>query len=169
MSITPKSAPAKVTAAPKTLSAKPGTKDQSAKGKGKKEKVVRVDYPGLFGEDTGDGPERLKLTAIPEDYNSKIHKPLKRSDFVDESVFLISKAERLEKLAAKLRKEAETVKSLGTTAQRQSAKKLLKMQESMATLMASLAEQGVDVQSLLATVQTAKAPADEVATTEAAE
>lgn len=159
MSITSnKPATATKSAAPKQnlKAAAPGTADGAGQKGGKKDKVKRVDYPGL----TDSEGNAVKLTSIPEDYNPKIHKPLKKTNFADESVFLIARAERLEQMAVKLRKEAETVKNLGSTAQRQSARKLMKMQESMATLMANLSAQGVDVQALLAAVAPKPATTD---------
>lgn len=129
-------------AAPKA-SAAPGTKDEKA---GKKAQVKKVVYPGLIDKDGAP----TKLEAIPTDFDPKTHKPLKRTDFKDEGLFLEMRAADLEARAAKLRKEASTIRELGSAADRAKAKKLLLMQERMQELMASLREQGIDPDAILA-------------------
>lgn len=139
-------------AAPATPSAAPGataeatpTKTRRPRGSGRA-KLDTVRYPGEFDD---KGVRINKLKEIPSDWKSTLHKPLKKSDFVDEETFLLSKAIRFEQIAAKLRKQAETIKSMGSSEARGAVKKLLKFQEGMATLMAALKAQGVDVESLL--------------------
>ena len=133
------------TAAPKAApSAAPGTKDEAA---GKKTKVTRIAYPGLVDADG----EPQKLAAVPTDFDSSKHKPLKRTDFADEGLFLEMKAEQLELKAAKYRKEAVTIRELGSTEDRRKAKKLLQMQERMSELMQSLRDQGIDPDKILGT------------------
>jgi len=120
-------------------SAKPGTEDGAAQ----KEKVERIDYVVPEGG----------LTEVPADFDPKKHKPLKRKDFKDESVFLLSRAAELEKKAAWYRTEAENVKKLGSVKDRVKAKRLLAMQKRMQELQASLAAEGVDVAALLGTLE----------------
>lgn len=136
---------AKATTAPKAApkaSAAPGTEDKKA---GKKAKVQRKEYPGLF--DADGAPQ--KLTAVPTDFDSKLHKPLKRTDFADESMYLEMKADEFAAKADKLRKEAQTIRELGSSADRKNAKKLIAMQEKMAELMESLKAQGIDPEAIL--------------------
>lgn len=130
--------------APKTApkSAAPGTVDKAA---GKKEKVKKAIYPGLL--DAEGAPQKLK--EIPTDFDAKLHKPLKKTDFEGEWTYLEMKAVELESKAKKLRSEAETIKSLGSSADRSKAKKLLAMQERMAELMQSLRDQGIDPDAIL--------------------
>ena len=134
---------------PKTnpASAKPGTQDQT----GKKEKVKRTEYPGLIGPEDPETkkPTRLKLTQVPEDFDSKLHKPLRKGDFEKEYTYLLMKADELEAKAKKLRDEAALSDKLGSSADRAKAKKLVKMQERMAELQKQLEDAGIDVESLL--------------------
>ncbi len=123
-------------------SAKPGTKDTTAK------KIEKVMYPGLKPDD--DGKATVKVKGVPEDFNSKKHKPLKRRDFECESTWFELKAVELDKRAADYRKMAADIKKLGSVADRAKAKKLLAMQRKMAELQAQLKEQGIDVDELLA-------------------
>lgn len=138
-------AASKTATAPKTAptSAAPGTVDKKA---GKKDKIKKVKHPSLF--DAEGAP--IKLTAVPEDHDPRLHLPLKKNDFENEWTFLEMKALAAEQTAAKLRKEAETIKSLGSSADRARAKKLLAMQERMSELMESLRAQGLDPDAILA-------------------
>lgn len=131
--------------APKSApkSAAPGTVDNKA---GKKVKVKKVPHPALLDADGAP----VKLTEIPADHDPKIHLPLKKSNFENEWTYLEMKAVAHEESAAKLRKEAETIKSLGSSADRARAKKLLAMQERMSELMESLRSQGLDPDAILA-------------------
>ncbi len=121
-------------------SARPGTKDE----KGKKEKKVRAQYAIPEGG----------LTAWPADFDSKLNKPLKRKDFADESLFLLSKADEYDRRAKALRQEAEESKKLGSIKDRAKAKQLLKMQKRMKEMTDAMAAEGIDVAALLATVNT---------------
>lgn len=116
-------------------SAKPGTKEEKAK----KEKRVRIDYPVPEGG----------LDSWPTDFDAKVHKPLKRKDFKDETLWLEAKAAEYEKRASAMRDEIETCKTLGNAKDRARAKKLLSMQKRMAEMEAELKGEGVDVDNLL--------------------
>lgn len=160
MSKNPQSAATKAPPAPAPQadapSSKPGTAAPEAKKK--KEKKNRVFHPALKAEmkeveKKGVKKQKLvptaKLTEIPADFDAKVHKPLSRHDFTDESVFLEAKANRFEALAKKLREEAAQVRVLGNVAQRNEVKKMLKLQSQLAELEKSLgATKGVDVEAI---------------------
>lgn len=135
---------AKVTPRNSGKSAAPGTKDDSA---GKKEKVAKVFHPSLKPND--EGKPTAKLAGVPDDFDPKKHKPLRKQDFEGEHIFLRMKADKLEEEAKKLREDADMVEKLGSSADRAKAKKLKAMQEKMEALRKQLEEQGIDVESLL--------------------
>lgn len=138
--------PSKAPTATAPASARPGTKDD----KGAKEKKQRVKYPGL----TKDG-KAVKLAAIPDDYDPKVHKPLGRKDLEDESLWYELKARDFERKAKLMREKGEESKKLGSVADRAKAKRLLALQKRFNELKQKLTSQGMDVESLL------NAPAEE--------
>jgi hypothetical protein len=81
-----------------------------------------------------DGAERLTVPELPEGYNSSKHKPLAKSDFIDEPTFLRFKAHECQRKADRYLKEAETVEKLGNAADRTRAKKLISMHQRMMDL-----------------------------------
>lgn len=131
---TTKAAPNTPPTAPKTeagaASAKPTEGDAAA--------AKRVKYPV---------PE-AGLTSWPTDHDPKKHKPLVRSDFADECVFLEKKLELARKDVTDLEKEIADVKLLGPGGTSK-AKKLVKVQNELDQLKALLAAQGMDVEALL--------------------
>lgn len=91
-----------------------------------------------------------QLDTVPSDFNPKIHKGLRRADFVDESVFLEHKAQLLELKAKELREQAKDLKTLGGIKDRADAKKMLTLQKRMTELTAKLAGSGkVDVNAIM--------------------
>lgn len=132
-----------------TNSAKPGTKDEKAK----KEKKVREQYPIPEGG----------LKAWPTDFDPKKHKPLKRKDFGDESLFLNSKADDYERRAKALREEALESTKLGGVKDKAKAKKLLSMHKKIAEMTKDMEADGVDVSQLLASLKMAEEAKEEAA------
>src|SRR6056297_3199820 len=92
-----------------------------------------------------------KLEAIPDDFDPKVHKPLRKKDFVEEAVFFDHKAEQAEERLNYYREQAEECRKLGNAADRKKAKKLRTWMEKIAELKAELEEDGVDVSSLIDT------------------
>jgi len=133
--------------------AAPGTTEPKAKKekKAKPEKKERIPYPV---PETG-------LTEWPKDYDRKVHKPLQRKDFANDSIFLIKRAEEHEEAAKRLRHEAETGERLGgVKGDKSRAKKLIKLSEQFEALKAALSQEGIDVASILAGIsKPAEAPA----------
>ena len=90
-----------------------------------------------------------QIESVPTDYNAKLHKPLNRRDFVDESVFLEFKAVQLEQKAQAMREQAKDLRTLGGIKDRADAKKLLALQKRMAELTDKLRAGGkVDVDAI---------------------
>lgn len=123
--------------------AKPGTQDP----KGAKEKPKKVPYPGLKPDEKGKAT--VKLETWPDDFDPKLHKPLRRGDMKDESVWLLRKAEEHDKKAADLRKEAEIVKTTGGKQSAKKAQRFAKMTSRLAELRKELEADGLDVEGLL--------------------
>lgn len=127
-------------------SAKPGTTEEKAK----KEKRVRVEYTVPEGG----------LESWPTDFDPKTHKPLKRKDFKDETIWLESKAADYERRAQAMRVEIETTKTLGSSKDRAKAKKLLSMQKRMEEMQKEMEAEGIDVGALKAAMARAKDKAE---------
>jgi hypothetical protein len=117
-------------------SAAPGTKDEKA---AKVKKVAFTPIPdGGFKE-------------MPAAFDPKLHTPLKRKDFADESLWFEMKATEHEAKAAAYKKQAADYRKLGSVADRAKAKRLIQMQSKMAELTEQLKSQGVDVDEILGT------------------
>lgn len=127
-------------------SATPGTPDNKA-GNVKRDKVV---FPALLGPDGSDGnPTQVLLTnSKPENFDMKVHKPLKKMDFEKEGDFLRYRADGLEKQVEKLRAEADMSDKLGSKSERQKARRLLAMREKMSELEQQLKAAGIDIDEL---------------------
>lgn len=138
-------APAKPLA-PKSA-AKPGTVGE-VKKKAPKDKVARVDYPGLIVEENGE-KKRVVLETWPADFDAKKHKPLRRSDFKNESVFLRQRADQLEAKAKELRAQADVVEKAGSTADVAKAKRISALTKKVEELKLQLKASGIDVEAML--------------------
>jgi hypothetical protein len=132
--------------APPANSAAPGT---TKPPKEKKVKVKKIDHPSLITLVEGGDPIVNKIEKRPADFDPKVHNNLKAKNFVNESFFLEDQAAQLDIKAKDLRAKAEKLRSLGSTASSAKAKTLIKMQERMAELMASLKSDGVDIEALM--------------------
>lgn len=136
-------------AAPKS-NAKPGTKDDA----GKKEKKVRVVYPGLIGTDIDPEtkkPVRLKLKAIPEDFDLKKHKPLMRKDFENEANYFLLRAQIADRMAAKFRELATESEKTGGLNNQKGMKRVVQMHKRMSDMLAALKKDNpnVDIDAML--------------------
>lgn len=120
-------------------------------------KAVDADGNSIVNEDG-------KLTALPltvgegdnvvfEGWNPKKHKPLRKSDFAEEYMYMFFRAhvaqiradQQAEK-AKKLRKQAEQIQQFGDPKTRKKAKKLARMREQLAALEAELAGEGISLE-----------------------
>lgn len=116
----------------------------------KKEKVVRTKrtiHPLVGNADVKVYP----FKATPPDYNFTSHKPLKKKDFASDEFFFNYKAEELIAKADLWKAKAEEARKLGSTKDRAKAKRLIKMQETMAQLRKQLEAQGINVDELMGT------------------
>ncbi len=104
----------------------------------------RIFYPPIF-----DG-QKLTAAELPEDYDSKQHKPLRKKDFENEWDYFDYQAGEHERLAEKCAASAEQSRKMGTGPQRKSAKRALKLREQLNALVADLKAEGVDTDALLA-------------------
>lgn len=112
-------------------------------------KVERVPY-------RADDAPKIKEPRAPEDFDPKVHISLRRTDFVDDAVYLDYRANECDARAAKYRAEAETIRKLGSASDRNKAKKLMSMQQRMAELARELSADGnVDLASILGAEQAA--------------
>jgi hypothetical protein len=120
--------------------------------------VKRIFHPALEAaqktlEKSGKTVTRptKQIAEIPGDYDAKLHKPLRRADFSDESAFYEYKARELEAKAADLRKQGEQIKSLGGIKNQADAKKLVALQKRMLELTEKLSQGGkVDTSGVMA-------------------
>jgi hypothetical protein len=154
-------------AAPAAPSAKPGTPDTA--GAKDKKKKKREAHPLLFvdsqNEETGKiEKKRVKLKAVPTDYDAKIHKPLSRKDFEDESLWYELKAQACEKQAAKFRQMATEEKVTGASGEKAKTKRLVAMMKKIEELKKTLIAAGLPVDDI---IKAAMATAEKEAGTEA--
>lgn len=105
----------------------------------KRERKPLEAYTG--GERDGDG----KLIAPPTDYNHKKHARMTKKDFAKEDIYMDFCALQFENKAKRLREQAEKIRTLGTGASAQKLKTVLKLQEKLAELMATLAAEGISL------------------------
>ncbi len=88
--------------------------------------------------------------ALPEGFDFKICKSLKKKDFKEDHLYFEHRAAEFDAKAVAYREEAAEVKKLGSAKDRGKAKRLVKMQEKMSELKEQLTKQGIDVEKLLA-------------------
>ena len=130
----------------KPVAAKP---EAAAAAKAKKPSPLKKNpYPGLFDAEGA----QVKLTELPEDYDPKAHKPLKKSDFAHDYVFMRVQAGMLQARAERMFEEALTLEKLGSPKDRVKAKKLIAMQKRMEELKAELAGEGIDLDAIMASM-----------------
>lgn len=142
--------------APKApASAKPGTSDVAAQKPEKAKKAKRQHHPLLAAKanDKGRLVPSVQLKEIPKDYDPKLHLPLGRKSFEDESLWYEIKAQELERKAAAMREEGKQIKAIGGSKDRAAAKKLIALQKRIADLTAELSGKGVDVSAITAKLQ----------------
>lgn len=130
---------------------------KKANRKPRKPIAKRIHHPLLKAvEKEVRGKKRMvaseQLAEIPADFNAKIHRPLGRKDFKDESLWYEVQARKLEAKAKDLRQQGEDLKALGGIQDRAEAKKLIALQRKMAELTASLQKKGVDTSRLTARI-----------------
>ena len=126
---------------PAPTPAKPTVKPTPVKARG------RIEFP-LVG-DKNEDVYPFKV-PVPEGFDFKAHKALKKRDFEADHMFYSFRAAELEFKALAFHAQAEEAKKLGSAQDRGRAKRLIKCQSKMDELRQQLTAQGVDVDKLLA-------------------
>jgi len=88
--------------------------------------------------------------AMPEGFNFKVNKGLRKRDFSADHLFFEYRALEMEAKALTFRAQAEEAKKIGSSADRNRLKRVIKLQEKMDELKEQLTAQGIDVTKLLA-------------------
>lgn len=115
------------------------TKPGEPAPKAKREKIKKVDYPGLNVDAEGKVTTRLK--DYPADHDPRVHKQLKRHHFENEAPLLERRADELQKRVDALREEAKTARLGGSSSSRGKLKKLKGMMSKFAEMKAELANE----------------------------
>lgn len=111
----------------------------------KPKKPGRPEHPLVGNQDTSLFP----FKAVPDDFAFDTMKPLKKKSFATDAAYFEYRAKEMDHKADKFRAQAEESKKAGTGAERNKAKKLVKLQSKIAELRAQLEAQGVDVEELI--------------------
>jgi len=88
--------------------------------------------------------------AVPEGFNFKVNKTLKKRDFTADHLFYEHRAAEMNFKATLFTAQAEEAKKIGSSADRNRLKRVIKLQEKMDELKEQLTAQGIDVTKLLA-------------------
>jgi hypothetical protein len=123
-------------------STRPGTEDDAGA------KPDKIDYPGLRDANG----EVILLNQWPADFDPKLHKSLKRTDFKAQDVWHLKKIEELEHRIKRHREEAEDFRRYGDPEERKKAKRLKAVKHQMDELIEQLKASGVNVEELLASM-----------------
>jgi len=123
-------------------------------------RAAKAEYPGLYAYnadgtvvmvDDGAGgtiPQRVKLTAIPTDFNPKIHEKLKGANFEDEAMFCDFMQQQALANAASWEKKAKKMRLFANSSDKRAASKFVKLREQMAALHAQLLAAGATEEML---------------------
>jgi len=146
-----KQVPTPAAATPNIPSAKPGTVDAKAK---KVEKVhcSWFDENDEKTDEDGRITELESLKEMAEKFDKKLHKPIKRTDFSEESLWWEWRAIVFDGQAAEARMKAKEAATLGSKSERAKAKRFVRMSEKLEALKAELAASGTDMAALMATL-----------------
>jgi hypothetical protein len=114
------------------------------------EKIVRVEYVKAAPADIVNADGRL--TAVPEDFDNKLHLSPKKGDFASEDLYSEFKASEYERrgnemleTAKKLREQAAEIRTFGDPATRAKVKKLQRLRDAQAELEAALLAEGIEL------------------------
>jgi hypothetical protein len=127
-------------------------KEYYAAGKAKREARKSNKWKAPAGASYVDEHGKFTFTVAPPEYDAKTFADLEESDFAREDMFVDYRAGLLEHRAAKLRSEAEAIRKGGPRL-KGGAKKLLAIQQKFEALKASLIAEGIDVESVLASLK----------------
>ena len=88
--------------------------------------------------------------AVPEGFNFKDYKPLKKRNFASETTYYLHRKEEMNYKAGIFAELAEEARTQGSAADRRKKKQIVQAQKKMAELRAQLEGQGIDVDAILA-------------------
>jgi hypothetical protein len=117
----------------------------------KEKRAGRAPFAGVGSKDTSVYPFKV---AVPEGFNFKTNKQLKKKDFASAELYFNFRAAEMDAKAQSFRDQAIIAKAEGTGTERGKAKRLIKLTEKMAELKKQLQEQGIDVEELLKSAAT---------------
>lgn len=123
---------------PKKGKDKGSTKPGDPAAAAKKVKVEKKLHPAL--EPNAEGKPTKKLKEWPADFDSKVHKQLKRSNFEDETPLLEQRIKAHEKSIDELKKEIADIK-IGGGKSKAKVSKLRKMIDRFAEIKAEMANE----------------------------
>jgi len=106
-------------------------KPAKAKKTKKEKKSSKPVFPQVDNTDETIYPFSVE---VPEGFEFGKFQGLKKRDFKEEHIYTLYRASEFEYRAAKLREEAEKIKSLGGSKARSKAKRLIKLREQFAAL-----------------------------------
>ena len=130
-------------------SAAPGTKDDAAEETEEEKKGRTVYTDGLSEKQLAD-PEVYPFSATPEDFDFQAHRELKKKDFQAEHQWYTHKSDACVAKAERYQELGEASKQKGGKKEKAAAKRLVKMQKTMATLQKTLKAAGMNVEELMA-------------------
>ena len=93
--------------------------------------------------------EKAYDVAMPDKFDFKVHKPLKKSNFTEEHVYFGHRAEYAKYQVKVWEAKAAESKLLGSTKERRQKKAVVRLQSKMTELRTQLEKQGIDVTALL--------------------
>jgi len=88
--------------------------------------------------------------TMPEGFNFKDYKPLKKRNFTTEALYYDHRAEEMAYKMAGFRAQAEECRTMGSAADRRKKKQIVRLNSKMNELKAQLIAQGIDVEALIA-------------------
>lgn len=128
------------------VSAAPGSAGDDKAKKAPKAKVVRTTMLAETDEKLTHNDERIAQ------HDRKLHKNLTPKDFINKSEYMRFRALFFDKVANRLRTEADKLEKMGNIVDNKKAKRLLALSSQIEALKASLADEGQDVAALLASM-----------------
>lgn len=112
----------------------------------------KVDRPELILHPLFASDPDVKVETVPDDFDPKKHKPLKKKNFTEEHFFFTFRADAFRRLATRFDVKSKESKLLGATGNQVKARRLVKMQAKIKELQEQLQSQGVDTDALMANV-----------------
>ena len=94
--------------------------------------------------------------TMPDGFNFKDYKPLKKKNFKDEALYFEHRAEEMAYKMTAFKAQAEEARTTGSAADRRKKKQIVKLNAKMNELKEQLVAQGIDVEALIAAAAATK-------------